>query len=253
MRHFKFFVLAAVVNVLAFGAAQAENGRDVMDRVYKQANVFDQTKATVRLVIVDKKKRERERFFELKSKNSPSFKRSLVKFFEPPNVKGTGLASETDRRSNKKNQWVFFPSLKSIKQLSTSEQNESFMGSDFSYNDVAGRVLDEDTHKIVNQNDKFYVVESIPKSSEDAYSKYYTTVDKKTNIARRVVFHDRKGDKLKTLNNRKVVKVKGELMVALSVMENHKTSGSSSMERSRIEVDVKFSDNDVGLPALKAN
>ncbi len=249
----RFFLLMAVVGVSAFGVAQAETGREVMQRAYEQADVFKQSEATVRLLIVDAKKRERERFFSLKSKSAPKLKHSLVKFFEPPNVKGVGLASKTDRQTNKRSQWVYFPSLKSIKRLSTSEQNDSFMGSDFSYGDVAGRLLDEDTHKVFNQNDKFYVVESIPKNGNDAYSKYYTTVDKATNIVRSVTFYDKKSDKLKTLSNRKVVRVKGELLVALSVMANHKTEGSSTMERSRIDVDVVFDDNDLGLKALKAD
>ena len=127
------------------------------------------------------------------------------------------------------------------------------MGSDFSYSDIAGRTLDQDAHKVFQQNDKFYVIESVPNGAGDAYSKYYTTVDKATNIVRSVTFYDKAGDKLKTLANKKVIKVNGELMVSNSVMTNHKSGGSSTMERSAINVDVDFSDNDVGLKGLKAN
>jgi len=250
MRH---AVLAIVVSFAFSGAALAETGRDVMDRVYKQSDVFPQSEATVRLVIVDAKGRERERFFSLKSKNSSDFKRSLVKFYKPANVKGVGLASETDLGTEAKSQWVYFPSLKSVKKLSSAEQDGSFMGSDFSYSDIAGRTIDQDVHKIFQQNDKVYVIESVPNDKADAYSKYYTTVDKATNIVRGVVFYDKNGDKLKTLANRKVIKIKGELVVALSVMTNHKTNGSSTMDRSAIDVEVSFSDNDVGLKGLKAN
>ena len=107
--------------------------------------------------------------------------------------------------------------------------------------------------KCFSKNDKFYVIESVPNNQEDAYSKYYTTVDKSTNIVRSVTFYDRSGDKLKTLSNRKVIKVNGELMVSNSVMTNHQTEGSSTMDRSSISVDVNFSNNDVGLKGLKAN
>ena len=203
---------AAVFSVfLSVSPASAETGRDVMDRVYKQADIFPQSEATVRLTIVDKKGRERERFFYLRAKNDTDFKRSLVKFFKPANVKGVGLASETDQNTQDKNQWVFFPSLKSVKKLSSAEQDGSFMGSDFSYSDIAGRTLDQDTHKIFQQNDKFYVVESVPVDAADAYSKYYTTIDKATNIVRTVTFYDKKGEKLKTLTNKKVIKEGPEL------------------------------------------
>lgn len=238
---------------LSTAPAMAETGRDVMQRVYKQSDIFPQSEATVRLIVSDAKGRERERFFYLRAKNDPDFKRSLVKFFKPANVKGVGLASETNQSTQDKNQWVYFPSLKSVKKLSSSEQDGSFMGSDFSYSDIAGRTIDQDNHKIFQQNDKFYVVESVPVDKADAYSKYYTTIDKNTNIVRSVTFYDQAGDKLKTLSNRKVVKIEGELVVSNSVMSNHKTGGSSVMERSKIDVKVNFANNDVGLKGLKAN
>lgn len=246
---------AAALIAIAFSAApaMAETGRDVMARVYAQSDIFPQSEATVRLTVVDKKGRERERFFYLRAKNDKNFKRSLVKFFKPANVKGVGLASETEQATQAKNQWVYFPSLKSVKKLSASEQDGSFMGSDFSYSDIAGRTLDQDAHTIFQQNDKFYVVESVPVSGDDAYSKYYTTIDKATNIVRGVTFYDRGGNKLKTLANRKVVKVNDELIVSVSVMSNHKTGGASTMDRSNIDVNVTFANNDVGLKGLKAN
>jgi hypothetical protein len=245
-------VLFGVASLFA-QPALAETGRDVMDRVYKQSDVFPQSQAEVRLIVVDAKGRERERFFNLRSKGGDGFKRSLVKFFKPANVKGVGLASETNLTSQDKQQWVYFPSLKSVKKLSSSEQDGSFMGSDFSYSDIAGRTLYQEAHKVFQQNDKFYVIESVPNYTADAYSKYFTTVDKATNIIRGVTFYDKAGEKLKTLANRKVIKVNGELMVSNSVMTNHKTGGSSTMERSSITVDVDFSNNDVGLKGLKAN
>ena len=250
---FKFLAATLMGAALIILPAAAENGRDVMDRVYKQSDVFSQSEAEVRLLVVDKRGRERERFFNLRTKGGDGFKRSLVKFFKPANVKGVGLASETNLSTEAKSQWVYLPATKNLKKLSTSEQDGSFMGSDFSYSDIAGRTLDQDAHKVFQQNDKFYVIESVPNDAGDAYSKYYTTVDKATNIVRSVTFYDKAGDKLKTLANKKVIKVNGELMVSNSVMTNHKSGGASTMERSAINVDVNFSDNDVGLKGLKAN
>ncbi len=247
------FFLSLVMTVFVAAQAVAETGRGVMDRTYEQADVFKQSEAEVKLTIVDEKGRKRVRYFNLRSKNNDDFKRSLVKFFRPANVKGTGLASETAKATQKKKQFVYFPSLKSVKQLSAAEQDNSFMGSDFSYSDIAGRTIDQDAHKLSQQNEKFYVVESIPVDSDDAYSKYYTTIDKSNNIVRSVTFYDRAGEKLKTLSNRKVIIIKGEPVVSLSVMTNHQTDGASTMKRSKFDVEVSFGNNDVGLKGLKAN
>lgn len=127
------------------------------------------------------------------------------------------------------------------------------MGSDFSYSDIAGRTLDQDSHAISKQNDKYYVIESTPKSAEDAYSRFFSTIDKKTMVVRSIAFYDRKGEKLKTLTNRKIIIVNGVPLVSLSVMENHRTGGKSTMDRGDIKVDVNFSDKEVGLKGLKSN
>lgn len=77
--------LAAILAVsIPVSAATAETGRDVMERAYKQSDIFPQSKATVRLSVLDKKGRERERFFELRTKNGTGYKRSLAKFLSPP-------------------------------------------------------------------------------------------------------------------------------------------------------------------------
>jgi kynurenine formamidase len=95
--------LATLIAVsFSVSAASAETGREVMERVYNQSDIFPQSKATVRLSVLDKKGRERERFFELRTKNAPDFKRSLAKFFKPANVKGVGLASQTNQASQVK-------------------------------------------------------------------------------------------------------------------------------------------------------
>ena len=50
----KFLAATVMGAALTILPAAAENGRDVMDRVYKQSDVFSQSEAEVRLLVVDK-------------------------------------------------------------------------------------------------------------------------------------------------------------------------------------------------------
>ena len=52
---FKFWLPPFMGAALTILPAAAENGRDVMDRVYKQSDVFSQSEAEVRLLVVDKR------------------------------------------------------------------------------------------------------------------------------------------------------------------------------------------------------
>lgn len=60
---FQIKLVAAIFAAMAFFASPvwAETGRDVMARVYKQADIFPQSEAQVRLTVEDAKGRARER------------------------------------------------------------------------------------------------------------------------------------------------------------------------------------------------
>ena len=106
MLRFSSFLVCSVL-LLAPAMARAETGSDVMDRVYKQADIFPNSEAEVRLVVKNKKGGERERFFYLRAKNDATTKKSLVKFFKPANVKGVGLASKLSwRRATNRNLFI---------------------------------------------------------------------------------------------------------------------------------------------------
>ena len=60
--------------------------------------------------------------------------------------------------------------FKSVRQLSSSDRNKSFMGSDFTYSDIAGRKLNQDHHKLVKESDSHYFIESKPKDAKRLFT-----------------------------------------------------------------------------------
>ena len=68
-----------------------------------------------------------------------------------------------------KSQWIYLPAFKSVKRLSSSDKNKSFMGSDFTYSDIAGRKLSQDNHTLIKTTDRFYYIESIPEKFRRFY------------------------------------------------------------------------------------
>ena len=111
----------------------AIDGRGVMKMVYAEANSNKNKTTNVKLSIIDAENNERIRFFKLITQISKDFNKSLIKFYEPANIKGTALLTHKNTVKNETSQWIYFPSFKSLKALSTEEKNQSFMGSDFAY------------------------------------------------------------------------------------------------------------------------
>ena len=116
-------------------------------------------------------------------------KKSLIKFFRPTNVKGTSLLTHSSSEENEKSQWIYLPAFKSVKQLSSSDKNKSFMGSDFSYSDIAGRKLNQDTHRLIKETPINYYIESIPNDLDTAiYSKIRYIISRELNIVKKPFF-----------------------------------------------------------------
>jgi len=50
-----------------------------------------------------------------------------------------------------------------VKRIAARDKRTSFVGSDFLYEDVSGRSLDEDTHELVDVSDRLFIVKNVPK------------------------------------------------------------------------------------------
>ncbi|MCH9845013.1 MAG: outer membrane lipoprotein-sorting protein [Alphaproteobacteria bacterium] len=230
----------------------AATGREVMKMVQDQGRKHKTQQSEVELVILDKSKRERKRYFTTKQLiDKETTTHTLVNFYKPASVKGTGLLTEKEDQATKANQWLYLPAFRSVKQLRSDEQDDSFMGSDFSFSDVAGRTLDQDTHQLIKEDDKYYFISSTPVDKSEAYSRLDLVISKKYLVPLQIVFFNQKGDKFKTLANKGIQEIKGMFLVQNAVMTNHLSGGESHMLRKETKVAIKIHPNDISIKALK--
>ena len=122
----------------------------------------------------------------------------------PPDQKGTGfLIWDYAEEGRPDDLWLYLPSLRSIRRMTTRDQHDSFMGSDLTFADMGSRRLDEDTHHLVFEgrcrglNEPCYVVDSIPKEKNSPYGKKRYFISKKDWVPRKVEFYDRNMKPLK--------------------------------------------------------
>ena len=231
--------------------AQEQDGRAVMEKVRDQARIHENQRAEVDLVIRNAKGRERVRRFRLLYKVFPDRTKSLAKFFRPASVSGTAMLSESREEEGDTLQWIYLPALRAIRQLSTEEKNDSFMGSDFSNADIAGRQVDQDNHLIVREDERLIYIESIPKDQTDPYSKLELEILREIYVPSRIVFYDRQGKRLKTLENKKISRVKGMYTPVEAQMSNHQSQGISVLNKSNIDVETPISPLEVGFKGLR--
>lgn len=131
----------------AVAPAGATTARELLDQTRQLAQTtrkWTDRVQRLKLRIVDRRGGERDRELVIDLKKYPEDRNRSIVFFEsPPEVKGVGFLQWADPHA-KDEQWLYLPELKRVRQISAGAKHESFVGTDFSYDDLAiiGEITD---------------------------------------------------------------------------------------------------------------
>jgi outer membrane lipoprotein-sorting protein len=181
---------------------------------------------------------------DARSKNQKYF----MYFHEPGDVRGTAFLvwKYPDKDADR---WIFIPAVNMIRRVAAKDSRSSFVGSDFSYEDVSGRNLADDNHTLLRE-EKFgesecYVIESVPKAPMD-YIRKLNWIDKKTFLPLKEEYYDAQNELARVFTADKVEVVgadggkKGYPTVVKRTMKNVKSGH-------RTEVTYLDATYDVGI------
>ncbi|MFQ5709236.1 MAG: outer membrane lipoprotein-sorting protein, partial [bacterium] len=144
--------------------------------------------------------------------------------------------------------WLYVPSIKLVRRIAANDKNSSFVGSDFTYEDVSGREVSEDTHTLNGEealNGKsVYVVESTPKQEKSAYySRKVSWIDKETFLPVKEEYYDKRGDLLKTFSADKTESVEGIPTIVQRTMANVQNGHRTVVTFEAVNYNVGLKDN----------
>ncbi len=207
------------------------SGRDIMVMV-DNVNDGKDRRIEMEMELVNRRGKKRTRLMVLLSKDYGKDVKSVFFVKKPADVRGTGfLVWSYDNTAREDDRWLYLPALKRSKRISGSSKNDSFMGSDMTYDDMGARSVDDDTHKLLREEEyaghDCWVVQSIPKEKDSLYSKTVVWIRKNNKLMVKGLFYDKRGKLLKEMYRKDIRKVQGIWTVFLTEMENvqdhHKT------------------------------
>src|SRR3954464_6421792 len=109
------------------------------------------SRAELHMKLFDRRGRARDRAMTLLTLRRSTGDRSLIRFTYPNDIRGTGfLVWEHPREDDER--FLFLPSLGRVRRIAGSEAQESFVGSDFSYEDIGGREFDDYTYALADES-----------------------------------------------------------------------------------------------------
>ncbi|MFW6270108.1 MAG: outer membrane lipoprotein-sorting protein [Bacillota bacterium] len=253
MRKIKFITILIIMGLIVTGSlsvfAEKNNeldGRAIMKRVYERDTGEDR-QSDLKMILVNRHEDERVREIRQFEKDFGEVEKKIMFFLSPKDVRNTSFMNWSYEDKTEDDQWLYLPAVRKIKRISGENKNDQFMGSDFTYDDMGERELDEDTHTLLREEEyrgqDCYVVESVPVEDDYMYSKTITWVDKKDWIGLKKEFYDPEGELLKTLKNQEYREVEGILTVFKSEMHNVQDDHRTIIELDNVDYNVGLSED----------
>ena len=215
------------------------------------------SKMLVNMTLINKRGEKRVREFQLISKEYGESSKAFVRFIKPPDVRGTGFLAEI-KDEGEAEAFIYLPALRKSRRIASSERNQSFMGSDFSYSDIqlqrTPEAKDEDDtrYKLLGTKTvgktktvECYNIEYLPVQDEDEqYSKIIYLIRKDNILPVKADFFDKHGKIRKQLFFKKIKKIGGKyLMPTEMTMQDVKKKHKTVMEMREIQVDIDIPDD----------
>jgi outer membrane lipoprotein-sorting protein len=226
--------------------AYALSGRDIYEKVHEVRSKQLDRKTEATMVLFDKGGGKRTRTLtEYSKKADPEAYKVLVVFKSPPDLKNVGFLIHAHTFANR-DLWAYFPEYKRIRRIASSSQDDSFFGSDFSYDDFGGPPnLDDYAFAVVREdvfdNKPCYVLEVTPKIRRK-YSRYIAWVAKDLWIQLKIDYYQDK-DIYRSGEFTDVRTIDGIPTPFKLNMENRKTGHRTELTIENIQYHTHFPDD----------
>jgi hypothetical protein len=250
--------LAAIHQQPAQPATAESVARRIQDR-----NTGRDSRTSMRMKLYDRHARVRERALTIISMRgreapgaspaAPDGDRLLIRFTYPNDIRGTSFLV-WEHPESEDERFLYLPSLGRVRRIAGAETQESFVGSDFTYEDVGGREFDDYTYAFARPDGAnaswtppsggparpAWRLESRQKNASAEFPRVISLVLKDSDVVVAADVYNRRNEKQKVYTVRRLEQVQ----TIWTVMESEMTN---ALEKTRTELVVEKTDYNVGL------
>ena len=135
--------------------------------------------------------------------------------------------------------WLYLPALDLVKRIASGDKRTSFLGSDFFYEDISGRRISDDRHRLIETTDDYFVLDNVPRRPEQVdFSRFTLWVHRDSFVPVRAEYFDRQDRKYRQYEALEVSIVQGYPTVIKSRMSNLRDGGETVLEFDRVAYDL---------------
>jgi hypothetical protein len=175
--------------------------------------------------------------------------RMLIRFTYPQDIRGTAfLVWEHPQAADER--FLYLPALGRVRRIVGAETQDSFVGSDFSYEDIGGREFDDYSYTMVDPNAVWtgpdaakapaYRIESRARAAHAKFPRVVSFVRKDTFVVVHADIYNRRDERHKTYQVQRLERIQNIWTLSDVVMTN-------LPDRTRTELTITRAEYNVGL------
>ncbi len=244
-----------VANLIIASSLMALTNLEIAQKADSVTDGFESSIAKTEMILINASGQKSIRDMEMKTLEGENGDKTISTFLSPADVKGTKILGH-EHADRDDDQWLYLPALKRVKRIASRNKSGSFMGSEFSYEDIG------------NQNPKKYTYEGEPESvtfnsfdcykgarvpidKNSGYTKQITWVDTKNFLVQKIEYYDRKKELLKTAIFSDYKKIDGIWRMGKIEMKNQQNDKSTILTWKEDKIKAGLKDRDFSKRELK--
>lgn len=235
--------------------AYALTGDEVISLVDKHEDGYVDLSANIEMILTDtlgNSNVRKLRFYSIESENIGE-KRKFV-FRQPKDIRGTAILIHSMVVEEDK-QWIYLPAFKRVKRVTSKNRQTPFIGSQFSYEDLASqekeKYKNEFLYEKIVDGVPCYVVKRTPIFPASGYKHLFSYVDKQRARLIKTDYFDQQDKILKTLRIDGYNLYLGRFLIAsIYTMKDHQANKTTVMKWTDIKLQSGLSPSDFKRSSL---
>jgi len=213
------------------------------------------TKVTMRLLSKEGGERVRVLIMARRNVKTGGDQKYFILFLQPADVRDmTFIVWKYPQRDS--DRWLYIPAIKLVKRIAADDKRSSFVGSDFSYEDVSGRAVEEDNHTLLREEKyagkEVYVLKSVPKDEKSADFGYKVSwVDKGSFVLWKEEYYDKRGSLSRVFTADEVNTIQGFPTTVRRTMKNVQTGHRTEVTYEEVKYNLALADSLFSERSLK--
>ena len=231
------------------------SSEEVAQKSYATISGYQSSLSKTTMILKNAQGVENIRKLEMKKIEGDNGDKSLLNFLYPDDLKDTKLLSFEVIGGDDK-QWLYLPSLKRTKRISSRNKSGSFMASEFSYEDISSQNYKNysysgEAKEVTKDGVAYYKVTRTPIDVNSGYSKQVIWIDKQSFLAKYGEYYDKQNRLLKKISFSAYKVIDGIQRVVKINIENVQNGKSSSLTWDEDAIHAGIKNGNLSKRALK--